>query len=155
MQEFEGCQTASGLRIAIIVSRFNESVTEGLLRGARLALRRMSHSEEDLTVLRVPGSFELAQAAQMVASENRYDALICLGALIRGETDHYDHLARTATHAICQVALSHRIPIGFGLLTTHNLQQALNRAGLKHGNKGAEAAQAAVEMAQLKRLLEV
>lgn len=155
MQEFEGSQNAAGLRIAIIVSRFNESVTEGLLRGARLELRRMSHSEEDLTVLRVPGSFELAQAAQMVASKNRYDALICLGALIRGETDHYDHLARAASQAICQVALSNEIPIGFGLLTTHNVEQALNRAGLKHGNKGAEAAQAAVEMAQLKRHLEI
>ncbi len=153
MPEFEGGQSAAGLKIAIIVSRFNENVTEGLLHGAREALRRMSHLEEDLTVLRVPGSFELAQAAQMLATDDEHDALICLGALIRGETDHYDHLARAATHAICQVALQYQVPIGFGLLTTHNVEQALNRAGLKHSNKGAEAAQAAVEMAQLKRRL--
>lgn len=153
MQEIEGNLSATGLRIAIIVSRFNATVTEGLLRGARRELERLGHSPDDLTVVRVPGSYEIPQAAQLLAGRGDFDALVCLGALIRGETDHYEHLAREVSHGISRVALDHQLPVGFGLLTTETVEQALNRSGLKSGNKGVEAVHAAVELARLKHRL--
>ncbi len=154
MNEISGATTAQGLRFGIVVSRFNELVTERLLAGAIDTLLRAGAGREDLTVVRVPGSFEIPQAAQLLAEAGRQDAIICLGALIKGETDHYDHLASTVAGAIAEVALKHALPVTFGVLTTATVEQALNRAGGKYGNKGVEAAQAAIELVHVRRALQ-
>lgn len=153
MREISGGVTAEGLRFGIVVSRFNETVTEKLLQGAVQWLVRAGARREDMTVVRVPGSFEIPLAASKLAAVGGLDAIICLGALIQGETDHYGHLAATVTAGVSRVALDAALPVSFGVLTTATVEQALNRAGVKYGNKGAEAAIAAVEMVHVVKAL--
>lgn len=153
MKEVSGELSAKDFHFGIVVSRFNELVTERLLDGALDVLRRTGASEEDLIVVRVPGSFEIPIAAAQLASSGRVHAVICLGALIRGETDHYDVLAAEVTRGISEVALQSQLPVTFGVITADDTDQALNRAGIKHGNKGAEAAFSAIEMVNVKKNL--
>jgi len=142
---------ATGMRVAIVVARFNELVSQRLLRGAVDALIRHGAAEKDIAVHWVPGSFEIPFVAQEVAISGGADAIVCLGAVIRGETTHYDLVADGAARGVARVSLEHRVPCGFGVLTTETLEQAMERAGGKHGNKGADAALAAVESARLAR----
>jgi 6,7-dimethyl-8-ribityllumazine synthase len=154
MKEITGKLTSVGLRFGIVVSRFNETVTEKLLAGALEILGRTGADEENLVVVRVPGSFEIPLAAKQLAESGDCDAVICLGSLIRGETDHYDYLASSVTGALSQISIEQGLPVAFGIITANNVEQALNRAGLKHGNKGTEAALAAIEMANLRKELQ-
>jgi 6,7-dimethyl-8-ribityllumazine synthase len=139
----------AGLQVAIVVARFNRIVTGYLLDGARDALQRHGVAEDDITIAWVPGSFEIPLAAKKLAETGRYGAIVCLGAVIEGETDHYDHVAGAVTTGVARVALETGVPTVFGVLTTHTVEQALNRAGLKSGNNGYEAAVTAIEMASL------
>ncbi len=139
---------ASRLKIGIVVSLFNSDVTGRLLEGALEELTGLGVREENISVVRVPGSFEIPVAARALTLARGLHAVVCLGALIQGETDHYRYLAAEVSRGIGQVGLEARIPIAFGVLTTSNLEQALDRAGGRHGNKGAEAARAAVQMVQ-------
>jgi 6,7-dimethyl-8-ribityllumazine synthase len=149
VRTIEGDLTGQGLKFAIVIGRFNELVTGHLLSGALDALRRHGVADDDVTVAWVPGSFEIPIAAKKLAETGQYGAVICLGAVIRGETDHYDHVAGSVTSGIAQVGLQTGVPIIFGILTTDTVEQALNRAGLKAGNNGHHAAVAAIEMASL------
>lgn len=142
---------ASGLRFAIVVSRFNEFITDRLLRSAYDGLIRSGAKEEDIEIVRVPGSFEIPSAARTLAETKKYDAIICLGCLIRGDTAHYDVIVNEVTRGIGQSAQETGVPHAFGVLTCENVEQAIDRAGLKMGNKGFEAALAAVEMGNLKK----
>lgn len=153
MQELTGSLTAPGYRFAIVVSRFNEDITEGLLKGARAQLVEASVRDEDLTVVRVPGAFEIPAAALRLAESDLYDAIICLGCLIKGDTMHFEYIAEAASNGIAQVAAVTGVPISFGVLTTMTEEQAAERAADGPGNKGREAAAAAVEMATLFRRL--
>lgn len=144
---------ASGLRFGIAVSRFNEFVTSRLLAGARDALLRHNAAEDDLTIVWVPGSWELPLAAKAMIAGGRYDAVICLGCVIRGQTPHHEYIAAETSKGLAQVSLETGVPIGFGLLTTDTIEQAIERAGSKSGNKGADAALSALEMANLLRTL--
>jgi 6,7-dimethyl-8-ribityllumazine synthase len=144
---------ATGLRLAIVVSRTNEFITARLLAGARDALLRHNADEKDLHEVWVPGSWELPMTAKALAQAGRYDAVICLGCVIRGQTTHHVYLANEATKGLAQVALETGVPIGFGLLTTETTEQAVERAGTKAGNKGADAALSAVEMVNLLRII--
>ena len=146
----EGELRGAGKHFAIVAARFNSFITERLLAGARDGLRRTGVASGDIEVIRVPGSFELASAARTAAQTGRFAAIICLGCLLRGETDHYEVLANEVARAIGQSAQETGVPHAFGVLTCDTLEQALDRAGLKQGNKGVEAALAAVEMADLK-----
>lgn len=150
-QVIEGKLDARGMKFGIIVSRFNDFVTEKLLAGALEALRAHGGEEKDIDIVRVPGAFEIPLLAQKMAAGRKYDALICLGAVIRGDTPHFEYIAEGVTRGIGNVILEHRIPISFGVLTTNNVEQALERAGTKTGNKGFEAALTAIEMASLNR----
>jgi 6,7-dimethyl-8-ribityllumazine synthase len=147
----DGKLDAKGRRFAIVVSRFNAFITERLLHGALDALRRAG--AERKTIVRVPGSFEIPSAARTLAETKKYDAIICLGCLLRGDTAHYDVIVNEVTRGIGQSAQETGVPHAFGVLTCDTLEQAIDRAGLKMGNKGYEAALAAVEMANLKRAL--
>ena len=147
----EGDLNSEGMRFAIVVSRWNSFITERLLQGALDALRRTGCRKEDITVVRVPGSFEIPSQARTLAESAKFDAIITLGCLIRGETDHYEHIATEVTRGIGQSAQETGVPHTYGVLTCENLEQALDRAGLKSGNKGFEAAISAVEMVSLKR----
>ncbi len=147
--ELKGNLNARGLRLAIIVSRFNSFITDRLLAGALDALARAGADEKKIDVVRVPGSFEIPVAAKKLAQTGRYHALITLGCIIRGETQHFDYLSAEVTRGIQLAALHTGVPIAFGVLTTDDLEQAIDRAGAKSGNKGAETALAAVEMANL------
>lgn len=140
---------AVGRHFGIVVSRFNDEITEPLLEGARTALTEHGAASADIVVVRVPGAFELPMGAALLASREDLDAVICLGALIRGETSHYDVLAHSAATALQDVALEFATPVAFGLLTCEDHAQARARAGGAHGNKGAEAALAAIEMVAL------
>jgi 6,7-dimethyl-8-ribityllumazine synthase len=152
--EVEGHLSAAGLRFAIIVSRFNEFITVRLLDGALDALRRHGATEDHLTVYRVPGAYEIPMLAKKLADCGRAgDAMICLGALIRGATPHFDYIASQAASGIANAALASGLPIAFGVLTTDTVEQAIERAGTKAGNKGWEAALSAIEMANLYRQL--
>jgi 6,7-dimethyl-8-ribityllumazine synthase len=142
---------ARGKRFGIVVSRFNSFITERLLGGALDALRRTGARERDIEVARVPGAFEIPAAARALAATRRFDAVICLGCILRGETSHYDHLANEVTRGIGQSAQETGVPHAYGLLTCDTLEQAIDRAGLKSGNKGFEAGLSAVEMASLKK----
>lgn len=153
MTEITGEMTAGGLRLALVVSRFNTAVTERLLQGARDTFLRCGGAEENLTVARVPGSFEIPIAALHLAQSGRFDAVVCLGCLIRGETPHFEYLSAEVTRGIDEVALRTGVPVVYGVLTTDTVEQAVNRSGMKYGNKGAEAAVAAIEMAHLVRKL--
>jgi len=150
---FEGQLDARGLRFALIVSRFNSFVTERLLAGALDALQRTGAAESDIEIVRVPGSWEMPAAAAALARQKRFDAIVCLGAVIRGETPHFDYIAAEAAKGLAQVSMEAGIPVAFGVLTTNTLEQAIDRAGAKGGNKGYEAAMTAVEMANLLRNL--
>ena len=142
---------ASGLRFALVVSRFNELVTSRLLGGARDALLRHNASEEHLTEVWVPGAWELPLAAKSLAKSGRYDAIVAMGCVIRGQTSHHIHVGGEAARGLARVSLDSNVPIGFGLLTTDTLEQAIERAGSKGGNKGADAALSAIEMVNLLR----
>ncbi len=146
----EGELQGQGIKVAIVVSRFNSFITERLLDGALDALRRHGVEDEGIVVYRVPGSFELPLAVRKVAGQ-KVDAVIALGALIRGGTPHFDYLSAEVTKGVAQVMLETGIPISFGVLTTDTVEQAIERAGTKAGNKGAEAAQTAIEMVNLLR----
>ena len=145
----EGKIKGDGKKIAIVVSRFNDFITSRLLDGAIDGLARTGVAEEDVTVVRVPGSFEIPLAAKRLAASGAYNAVICIGAVIRGETPHYEHVAREVTKGIAQTSLDLNIPIVYGMLTTDTIEQAIERAGTKSGNKGFDAALTAVEMATL------
>jgi 6,7-dimethyl-8-ribityllumazine synthase len=145
----EGKLDATGLHFAIVVGRFNAFITERLLAGAEDALRRLGAEAKNITVVRVPGSFEIPAAARTLAESGKYNAILCLGCLIRGETAHYEVIANEVTRGIGQSAQETGVPHAFGVLTCDTLEQAIDRAGLKAGNKGYEAALAAVEMAEL------
>jgi 6,7-dimethyl-8-ribityllumazine synthase len=147
----EGQLNAAGKRFAIVVSRFNSFITERLLQGALDGLRRAGAEKEDIALVRVPGSFEIPSAARTLAETKKYDAIICIGCLLRGDTAHYDVIVNEVTRGIGQSAQETGVPHAFGVLTCDTLEQAIDRAGLKMGNKGLEAALAAVEMANLKR----
>lgn len=148
-REIAGELTAAGLRFAVVVSRFNAFVTERLLDGALDALTRAGAPDGAIDVVRVPGAFEIPVAAKRLAHTGRYDALICLGAVLRGDTPHFEYISAEASKGVAAAALESGVPISFGILTVENLEQAVDRAGLKSGNKGFEAAMTAVEMANL------
>ena len=150
--EYSGKQVAVNLRVAIIVSRFNEMVTHRLLDGALDALKRHTTSDETRAdIFWVPGSFELPMVARRIVRTNLYDAVVAIGCLIRGETDHYDLLAKEVTKGLAQIAIKSIIPVSYGVVSADNLEQALSRAGLKHGNKGADAMVTAIEAVNLYR----
>jgi 6,7-dimethyl-8-ribityllumazine synthase len=154
MKLYEGNLNAEGLKFAIAVSRFNSFVTERLLEGALDCLRRHGCSEEDIEVFKTPGSFELPLIAKKLAKSSRYDAVIVLGAVIRGETPHFDYVAAEVSKGVAQVSLESEKPVIFGVLTTDTVEQAIDRAGAKAGNKGWEAALAAIEMVNLLKGME-
>lgn len=145
----EGNLDAKGLTCGIVVSRFNSFICERLLEGAIDALVRHGGSDSDITVVRVPGAFEIPLAAQTMASTKKFDAVICLGAVIRGSTPHFDYVAAEVSKGVASVSLESGIPIAFGVLTTDTIEQAVERAGTKAGNKGFEAAVTAIETANL------
>jgi len=147
--EFRGETNARGRRVAVVVARFNEIVTRKLLEGALEGLRVHGVDDEDVDVAWVPGAFELPAVARRLAASGTYDAVICLGAVIRGETSHFDHVAGQAAAGIREAAVATGVPVIFGVLTTETLEQALARAGGDHGNKGWDSAAAALEMASL------
>ena len=149
----EGNLDAKGLKFAIIVSRFNSFVTDRLLSGALDGLERSGCDNSDIEIVRVPGSWESQLVAKELATQNRHDAIICLGAVIRGETPHFDYVAGEAAKGLAQVMMRSGVPIAFGVLTTNTLEQAIDRAGAKGGNKGFDAAMTAVEMGNLMRAL--
>jgi 6,7-dimethyl-8-ribityllumazine synthase len=140
-------------RFALVAARFNQVVVEPLVHGALDGLKRHGVTDDAIDVVWVPGSFEIPLVAQRLAGSRKYTAVICLGAVIRGDTAHYDHVASGATHGVAQAALSTGVPVIFGILTCDTLEQALNRAGAKSGNKGFEAAVTAIEMVNLLRQL--
>jgi len=145
----EGSLNAMGKRFAVVVSRFNSFITERLLDGALLALRQAGANENDITVVRVPGAFEIPSASRQLAASGKYDAIVCIGCLLRGGTLHYEVIANEVTRGVGQSAQETGVPHAFGVLTCDTLEQAIDRAGLKAGNKGYEAGLAAVEMASL------
>jgi 6,7-dimethyl-8-ribityllumazine synthase len=145
----EGRLDAKGLKIGILVSRFNSFISDRLVDGAVDALLRHGADQDNLVVVRVPGAFEIPPAARKMASSGRYDALICLGAVIRGATPHFDYVSAEVSKGIAAVSMEAGIPVTFGVLTTDTLEQAIERAGSKAGNKGFDAAMAAIEMANL------
>ncbi len=149
----EGHLDASGLKLAIVVARFNSFITERLLSGALDALRRSGAQAEDIEVVRVPGSWEMPVVARALAERKRFDGIICLGCVIRGETAHFDFVAGEAAKGLGQVAAQTGVPVTFGVLTTNTVDQAIDRAGAKSGNKGFDAAMTAVEMANLMKKL--
>ena len=153
MTEFEGGLDGSELRLAVIVSRFNEIVTGPLLAGARASAKGRGVRDEALDVVRVPGAFELPQAARRLAEGGDYDAIVCLGAVVRGETPHFDYICSEAARGVTLVAQQYNLPVTFGVLTCDTMQQARARAGGSAGNKGDEAMRAAIEMANLFRAL--
>lgn len=153
MKEWQGTTRASGCRFAIVVSRFNPEITDGLLAGAREALAEAEVRDDDVTLVRVPGAFELPIAAQRLAESGRFDAVICLGCLIKGDTMHFEYIAAAASQGIMDVTIATGVPVAFGVLTTLTDEQAAERAADNPHNKGREAALAAIEMATLLRRL--
>ena len=149
----EGDLSAKGLRFAIIVGRFNSFVTDRLLAGALDALTRSGCPEENIEIVKVPGSWEMPVVARELARAKKYDAIVALGAVIRGDTPHFDYVAGEMARGLAQVAAESGIPVGFGVLTTNTVEQAVDRAGAKGGNKGFDAAMSAIEMANLMRRL--
>jgi 6,7-dimethyl-8-ribityllumazine synthase len=150
----EGNLSAAGLRLAIINSRFNSFITERLVDGALDAIHRSGGDAESVVVFRTPGAFEIPALLKRVARSGRFDALICLGAVIRGATPHFEYIAAEVTKGIAQVQLEVDIPISYGVLTPDTIEQAIERAGTKSGNKGFDAAMAAIEMANLFKALD-
>ncbi len=152
-QFFDGKLDATGLRFGIVVGRFNSFIGERLLEGALDAIIRHGGADGDISVARVPGAFEIPLAAKKLAESGKYDALICLGAVIRGSTPHFDYVASEVSKGVATVSLGSGIPIAFGVLTTDSIEQAIERAGTKAGNKGFEAAVTAIETANLLKVL--
>jgi 6,7-dimethyl-8-ribityllumazine synthase len=149
----EGDQSARGLRFGLVVSRFNDFITSNLLTGSLDVFSQCGIDEADLKVLKVPGAFELPQAARKLCSTGNFDAVVCLGAVIRGETSHFDYICAEVSRGVGQVGLEFNIPVLFGVLTTENLEQAVARSGSGSSNKGRETALAAIEMATLYKKL--
>lgn len=154
IKTFEGGMSASGLRICLVASRFNSFIVDHLVTGAVDILKRHGAEAEDIHVVKVPGAYELPLAVQKVAVSGRYDAIVALGAVIRGSTPHFDYVAGECVKGISSISLREGLPIAFGVLTVDSIEQAIERAGTKAGNKGAEAALSAVEMVNLLRNLE-
>jgi 6,7-dimethyl-8-ribityllumazine synthase len=150
----EGELLARDLRFAFVAARFNDFVVEPLIRGAVDALKRHGASEKQIEIVRVPGAFDIPIVARKLALSRRYDALLALGAVVRGQTPHFDYVAGECASGLARIALESGVPIAFGVLTTDTMEQAVDRAGGKAGNKGADAALAAIEMANLLRRLE-
>jgi 6,7-dimethyl-8-ribityllumazine synthase len=150
----EGELLARDLRFAFIAARFNDFVVEPLIRGALDALKRHGASEKQIEIVRVPGAFDIPIVARKLALSRRYDALLALGAVVRGQTPHFDYVAGECASGLARIALESGVPIAFGVLTTDTMEQAVDRAGGKAGNKGADAALTAIEMANLLRRLE-
>ena len=153
MNIYEGNLIAGQMRIGIVVARFNEFITSKLLSGALDALKRHNLPEDAIDVAWVPGAFEIPLVASKMASSQKYDAVLCLGAVIRGNTTHYDYVCNEVSKGIAQVSLQNQIPVLFGVVTTETIEQAIERAGTKAGNKGYDAAMSAVEMVNLLRNL--
>lgn len=149
MGTFEGQLIARDFKFGIVVSRFNEFISKGLLSGAIDSLKRHEAAEENIDVAWVPGSFEIPLVAQKLAASGKYDAVICLGAVIRGSTPHFDYVAAEVSKGIARVGLDTGVPVAFGIITADTLEQAVDRAGAKAGNKGWQAALTAIEMANL------
>jgi 6,7-dimethyl-8-ribityllumazine synthase len=149
MKIIEGKLQAQGLKFGIVVSRFNEFITSKLLEGALDALIRHGASEKDIEIARVPGSFEIPVVAKKMAKSKKFNAIICLGTLIRGATPHFDYIASEVSKGIALVSLETGVPVTFGIITSETIEQAIERAGSKSGNKGWDAAMVAIEMAQL------
>lgn len=154
MKMYEGKLVSEGIKIGIVAARFNEFITSKLLSGALDSLKRENVKEEDIEVAWVPGAFEIPLIASKMAKSDKYDAVICLGAVIRGSTSHYDYVCSEVSKGIAQISLSEGKPVMFGVLTTDTIEQAIERAGTKAGNKGAECAQGAIEMVNLIRSIE-
>ncbi|MBE6014178.1 MAG: 6,7-dimethyl-8-ribityllumazine synthase [Lachnospiraceae bacterium] len=151
MKVYEGKLLSEGIKVGIVAARFNEFITSKLLGGAIDCLKRENVKEEDIEVAWVPGAFEIPLIASKMAKSKRYDAVICLGAVIRGATSHYDYVCAEVSKGIAQVSLSSEVPVMFGILTTDTIEQAVERAGTKAGNKGFDCAQGAIEMVNLIR----
>ncbi len=149
MKEFQGQLVSKGFKFAIIVSRFNNFITEKLLEGAKDALMRSGAKEEEIDVFRVPGAFEIPLVAKRLLIKKKYQAVICLGAVIRGETPHFDFVASEVSKGIAQLNLEFALPVTYGIITADNTDQAIERAGNKMGNKGFQAAQSAIELLNL------
>jgi 6,7-dimethyl-8-ribityllumazine synthase len=147
----EGRLSAEGFRFAIVASRWNELIVGRLVSGAEDALRRLGARDDDVTIIRVPGSFEIPLAARRFAATGRFDAIICLGCVIRGETPHFEYIASEVTKGIAAAAAETGLPVSYGIITADTVEQAVNRAGVKAGNKGFEAAMSAIEMCNLLR----
>lgn len=149
MRIIEGMLRGEGKKFAIVVSRFNDFITSKLLDGALDCLHRHGVKDDDLSLIRVPGAFEIPLAAQKLAQSGDYDGVVCLGAVIRGATTHYDYVCSEVSKGIAKVSLDTNIPVGFGIVTTENIEQAIERAGTKSGNKGYDTAMSVLEMADL------
>ena len=149
MRIIEGMLRGEGKKFAIVVSRFNDFITSKLLDGALDCLHRHGVKDDDLSLIRVQGAFEIPLAAQKLAQSGNYDGVICLGAVIRGATTHYDYVCSEVSKGIAKVSLDTNIPVGFGIVTTENIEQAIERAGTKSGNKGYDTAMSVLEMADL------
>ncbi len=153
MNTFEGKLVSEGIKVGIVAARFNEFITSKLLGGALDALTRENVKEDDVDVAWVPGAFEIPLIASKMAKSGKYDAIICLGAVIRGSTSHYDYVCAEVSKGIAQVSLNEGIPVMFGVLTTDTIEQAIERAGTKAGNKGFECGQGAIEMVNLIKMI--
>jgi 6,7-dimethyl-8-ribityllumazine synthase len=151
---FEGMLLGEGLKFCLVVARFNDFITNKMLEGAQDALLRHGVNEDDIEVTRVPGCFEIPLVAQKLAGTKRYDAIICLGAVIRGGTPHFEYVASEVTKGIAQVSLNSGLPVIYGIITADTLEQAIERAGTKQGNEGTKAANTAIEMANLMNSIE-
>jgi 6,7-dimethyl-8-ribityllumazine synthase len=151
MKVWEGNLSAEGLKIGIVVARFNDMIGERLLGGAMDAIKRHGGKTEEVELVKVPGAFEIPLMAKRMAASGRFDAIIALGAVIRGETPHFEYVSNEVTKGVAMMGLEYEMPVIFGVLTVDTIDQAANRAGLKSGNKGFEAAVAAIEMANLNK----
>lgn len=149
----EGKLDAKGLRVGLLVSRFNSFISDRLVEGAIDALLRHGAEKEDINIVRVPGAFEIPPAAKRMAGSGRFDAIVCLGAVIRGATPHFDYVSAEVSKGVASISMDAGIPVAFGVLTTDSIEQAIERAGSKAGNKGFDAAMTAVEMANLYKAL--
>lgn len=152
MKTIEGGFNAGKLKFAVVVSRFNDFITSRLLDGTVDTLKRHGAAEGDITVVRTPGAFEIPVVCEKLAA-GPYNAIICLGAVIKGDTPHFDFVAQETSKGIAAVSIKHKLPVAFGIITADTLEQAIERAGVKHGNKGSEAAMSAIEMANLFKAL--
>ncbi|MCG8015938.1 MAG: 6,7-dimethyl-8-ribityllumazine synthase [Candidatus Thiodiazotropha sp. 'RUGA'] len=154
IKTIEGAVTVDNARFCLVAARFNSFIVESLLDGAIDTLKRHGANEEDLTLVRLPGAFEMPVALEKLAASGKYDAIIALGAVIRGGTPHFDYVAGECVKGMAQVSLKHGVPIAFGVLTVDTIEQAIERAGTKAGNKGAEATLSAIEMVNLLRQID-